>query len=69
MVLAAYAVGYDVPPGYAGLMSLGHAMFFAAGMYGTGLSPSATWASGVAAGFACRRRRPRLARFGPWWAS
>src|SRR2546427_8752042 len=24
--------------GYAGLMSLGHAMFFAAGMYGTGLA-------------------------------
>ena len=38
MVLAAYAVGYNVLLGYTGLMSLGHAMFFAAGMYGTGLT-------------------------------
>ena len=38
MVLAAYAVGYNVLLGYTGLMSLGHAMFFAAGMYGAGLT-------------------------------
>jgi branched-chain amino acid transport system permease protein len=38
MVLAAYAVGYNVLLGYTGFMSLGHAMFFAAGMYGTGLT-------------------------------
>jgi branched-chain amino acid transport system permease protein len=37
MVLAAYAVGYNLLLGYTGLMSLGHAMFFAAGMYGAGL--------------------------------
>jgi len=37
MVLAAYALGYNVLLGYTGLMSLGHAMFFAAGMYGAGL--------------------------------
>ena len=37
MVLAAYAVGYNLLFGYTGLMSLGHAMFFAAGMYGAGL--------------------------------
>jgi branched-chain amino acid transport system permease protein len=37
MVLAAYAAGYNVLLGYTGLMSLGHAMFFAAGMYGAGL--------------------------------
>jgi branched-chain amino acid transport system permease protein len=37
MVLATYAVGYNVLLGYTGLMSLGHAMFFAAGMYGAGL--------------------------------
>jgi branched-chain amino acid transport system permease protein len=36
-VLAAYALGYNVLLGYTGLMSLGHAMFFAAGMYGAGL--------------------------------
>ena len=38
MVLATYAVGYNLLLGYAGLMSLGHAAFFAAGMYGTGLT-------------------------------
>ncbi len=37
MVLAAYAVGYNVVMGYTGLLSLGHAMFFAAGLYGAGL--------------------------------
>ena len=38
MVLATYALGYNLLLGYTGLMSLGHAMFFAAGMYGAGLS-------------------------------
>ena len=38
MVLAIYAIGYNVMFGYTGLLSLGHAMFFAAGMYGMGLS-------------------------------
>ena len=38
MVLAVYAMGYNVLFGYTGLLSLGHAMFFAAGMYGTGLA-------------------------------
>merc|ERR1711965_308438 len=38
MVLAIYAMGYNVLFGYTGLLSLGHAMFFAAGMYGFGLS-------------------------------
>ncbi|HEV8674606.1 MAG TPA: branched-chain amino acid ABC transporter permease [Methylomirabilota bacterium] len=38
MVLAVYAMGYNVLLGYTGLMSLGHAMFFAAGMYGAGLT-------------------------------
>ena len=37
MVLATFAMGYNVLFGYTGLMSLGHAMFFAAGMYGAGL--------------------------------
>lgn len=34
LVLACYAVGYNILFGYTGLLSLGHAMFFAAGMYG-----------------------------------
>ena len=37
MVLACYAMGYNILFGYTGLLSLGHAMFFAAGMYGMGL--------------------------------
>jgi branched-chain amino acid transport system permease protein len=51
MVLATYAVGYNVLLGYTGLMSLGHAMFFAAGMYGTGLTVHHL-GFGIAAGFA-----------------
>ena len=38
MVLATFAVGYNILYGYTGLLSLGHAMFFAAGMYGAGLT-------------------------------
>ncbi len=38
MVLASYAIGYNIMFGYTGLLSLGHALFFAAGMYGMGLS-------------------------------
>jgi branched-chain amino acid transport system permease protein len=37
MVLASYAMGYNLLFGYTGLLSLGHALFFAAGMYGMGL--------------------------------
>lgn len=37
LLLASYAIGYNVLLGGTGLMSLGHAMFFAAGMYGAGL--------------------------------
>ncbi|MGR3322293.1 MAG: branched-chain amino acid ABC transporter permease [Pseudooceanicola sp.] len=37
MTLAVYAIGYNIAFGYTGLLSLGHAMFFAAGMYGAGL--------------------------------
>ncbi|MEL6378058.1 MAG: branched-chain amino acid ABC transporter permease, partial [Pseudomonadota bacterium] len=38
MVLASYAVGYNILFGYTGLLSLGHALFFAAGMYGMALT-------------------------------
>ncbi|MGH7309658.1 MAG: branched-chain amino acid ABC transporter permease [Candidatus Rokuibacteriota bacterium] len=57
MVLGAYATGYNLLLGYTGLMSLGHAMFFAAGMYGTGLTiqhlglgVAAAFVAGVVAG-------------------
>ena len=38
MVLASYAMGYNIVFGYAGLLSLGHALLFGAGMYGTGMA-------------------------------
>lgn len=38
LVLAVFAMGYNLLFGYAGLLSLGHAMFFAAGLYGAGLT-------------------------------
>ena len=38
MVLDVFAMGYNLAFGYTGLLSLGHALFFAAGMYGMGLS-------------------------------
>ena len=37
MVLGSYAIAYNIVMGYTGLLSLGHAMFFAAGLYGAGL--------------------------------
>ncbi len=37
LVLAVYAMGYNLLFGYTGLLSLGHALFFASGMYGLGL--------------------------------
>ena len=33
MVLATFAMGYNIAFGYTGLLSLGHALFFAAGLY------------------------------------
>ncbi len=38
LVLAIYAMGYNLLFGYTGLLSLGHALFFASGMYGLGLA-------------------------------
>lgn len=37
LLLAVYAMGYNIAFGYTGLLSLGHALFFGAGMYATGL--------------------------------
>lgn len=58
MVLAVYAMGYNIMFGYTGLLSLGHALFFAAGMYGMGLSvhllgatPAPALLAGLIAGF------------------
>ncbi|MEQ1939550.1 branched-chain amino acid ABC transporter permease [Mesorhizobium sp. CN5-321] len=50
MVLAIFAMGYNMLFGYAGLLSLGHAMFFSAGMYGAGLAMTHAGA-GVALSF------------------
>ncbi|MEW9807324.1 branched-chain amino acid ABC transporter permease [Mesorhizobium marinum] len=38
LVLAVFAMGYNLLFGYAGLLSLGHAMFFGAGLYAAGLT-------------------------------
>lgn len=38
MILAVFAMGYNVLFGYTGLLSLGHAMFFGAGLYAAGMS-------------------------------
>lgn len=38
LVLAVFAMGYNLMFGYVGLLSLGHAMFFAVGVYGAGLT-------------------------------
>lgn len=38
MVLAVFAMGYNLAFGYTGLLSLGHALLFAAGMYAAGLA-------------------------------
>ncbi len=38
LVLATFATGYNIMFGYTGLLSLGHALFFSAGMYGMGLA-------------------------------
>ena len=51
MVLTVFAMGYNILFGYAGLLSLGHAMFFAAGLYGAAL-PIYHLGWGMAAGFA-----------------
>lgn len=57
LVLAVFAIGYNMLFGYVGLLSLGHAMFFSAGLYGAGLplyhlgwSVPAAFGSGIAAG-------------------
>lgn len=57
LVLAVFAMGYNLLFGYVGLLSLGHAMFFAAGLYGAGLpvyhfgwGMPAAFLSGLAAG-------------------
>ncbi|MCB6177091.1 branched-chain amino acid ABC transporter permease [Rhodobacter sp. Har01] len=46
LVLATFAMGYNLAFGYTGLLSLGHALFFAAGMYAAGLP---IWHAGLAA--------------------
>ena len=62
MVLATFAVGYNLLFGYTGLLSLGHAMFFAAGLYGAGLTAFHLGWGAPAAFLAGVARRPRLLR-------
>ena len=56
MVLAIFAMGYNIAFGYAGLLSLGHAMFFAAGLYGAGMTAhflGFSMPAALVAGLAC----------------
>jgi branched-chain amino acid transport system permease protein len=46
MVLAVFAMGYNLAFGYTGLLSLGHALFFAAGVYAASLAAQA-WGLGA----------------------
>jgi branched-chain amino acid transport system permease protein len=49
LLLAVFAMGYNVAFGRTGLLSLGHALFFAAGLYATGLLVAqAGWPAPVA---------------------
>lgn len=49
MALAVFATGYNIAFGYTGLLSLGHALFFASGMYAAGLGASlGGWSGGPA---------------------
>ena len=62
MVLAVFAMGYNLAFGYTGLLSLGHALFFAAGLYATGLLVAqAGWPAAAGAPRRHRRRRRSLA--------
>jgi len=49
MVLAIYATGYNLLFGYTGLLSLGHAMFFATGLYAAALGTTRLGLSAPAA--------------------
>ncbi|WP_299134224.1 branched-chain amino acid ABC transporter permease [uncultured Amaricoccus sp.] len=49
MVLAIFAMGYNIAFGYCGLLSLGHALFLAAGLYAAGLAVTlGGWTAGPA---------------------
>ena len=72
MVLATFAMGYNLAFGYTGLLSLGHALFFAAGLYATGLlvaqlgvPASLALPAGIAAGGAGRGASSASSRSAP----
>ena len=50
MVLAVFAMGYNLAFGYTGLLSLGHALLLAAGIYAAGL-PAQLWGWGAGPAF------------------
>ena len=70
-MLAVYAIGYNLAFGYTGLLSLGHALFFAAGLYAAGLGATLGalpagpgLLAGLAAG-AAAASSPAFSRCGP----
>lgn len=52
LVLAVYATGYNIAFGYTGLLSLGHAMFFGAGLYAAGFVAGEAGGGALLAGLA-----------------
>ncbi|WP_138473309.1 branched-chain amino acid ABC transporter permease [Poseidonocella sp. HB161398] len=50
LIMAVFAMGYNMLMGYTGLLSLGHAMFFGAGLYAAGLS-SYYWGTSLPVSF------------------
>ena len=61
-IAALFALSVDLVLGYAGIVTLGHAMFFGIGAYAAGLISKAGWGEPLT-GLAARRRlrRPRRA--------
>lgn len=51
LLLAVFATGYNLAFGYTGMLSLGHALFFAAGIYGAAL-PISLWGLSALPGLA-----------------
>ena len=61
-IAALFALSLDLVLGYAGIVTLGHAMFFGLGAYTAGLISKAGWGEPLTGLAASRRaRRPRRA--------
>ena len=57
-IAALFAISVDLVLGYAGIVTLGHAMFFGLGAYAAGLISKAGWGEPLTGLVACRRALP-----------